>query len=284
MQQEAFPIVSENNNNEKKQENQTDTQENQTDTIVEQPATPEQNNVKSDQQQAEQPNEQTDESNTESEQIAEENETSPEKRPIESDVKDPFFYAVMLTSDSFVATVLETKSLKGEKISFHNVPDEADHYCLYTVKIEKVYRQTFVQPGMTIYYICKLTPDDVYWYDPLEIGKQYLLSGFAQEYNGKPLIFGTGVLDSEIKADKKLEPVSFNFKISEFKTLDELEADDEFKNYCQNKFSDIDFFDAMIFVDLETARTISGNDELKDVKELDKELFISYVMQNIAIE
>ena len=281
MQQEAFPIVNENNNNEKKQENQTDT-------IVEQPTTPEQNNVKSDQQQAEPPKEQQQENSSVSEIQPDENADAIDNSDLNEsngvDLPDPFVMATGTVSDSFVATVIEAKSLKGQKISFHNVPDEADHYCLYTVRIEKVHRQTFVKHGMTIYYIVKCAPDDQYWYNPLEVGKKYLLSGFAQEYKGKPVIYGLGHFDSEIKDDNTLVPVSFNYKISKFKTLDEFESDDEFKEYCQSKFSDIAYFDAMIFVDLETAKSISGNDELKDVKELDKELFISYVMQNIAIE
>ena len=196
----------------------------------------------------------------------------------------PFVMATGTVSDSFVATVIEAKSLKGQKISFHNVPDEADNYCLYTVKIEKMHRQTFVKHGMTIYYIVKCAPDDQYWYNPLEVGKKYLLSGFAQEYNGKPVIYGLGHFDSEIKDDNTLVPVSFNYKISKFKTLDEFESDDEFKEYCQSEFSDIAYFDAMIFIDLETARRISGNSELLDVKEIDKQTFISYVIENIAVE
>lgn len=151
-----------------------------------------------------------------------------------------FKTAAFYESDTFLATVLTSKKVDRPLVFFNF--SSGDGYVMHTVRVEKVYRGTFVTEGTVITVFYNAHPEfENYWSNPYENGEKYIISGIVQPYNNAPVVVDGADLSAHIANDGTLTPLSFLSKavLGQFKTLEDFENDSASKEFFESEWTEI---------------------------------------------
>lgn len=217
------------------------------------------------------------------------NDTATDSNISEYDIStliDSFEEMVNTSSDTFVCTILDAKTIEFGKDTQNQTLDfpaaliDEPYVTLHRVKVEKVYRSTFVSENTEIYILHHHNTERKAWAKPYETGRKYLITGLMQPYFGEPIIIDFNYTSAIISDDGTLTPTAINSKTS----LEGITTLKEFENNSRV----IEFCGADMYKDVFVREVIKKHFSI-NTDELDRDItdqteqYIDFVKRKMAV-